>query len=195
MPVNLLCISAEPVSSSWEQVFKNYNFDAFYARGKLKVKQILQTERIQCILWQYTKLQHTFAQDIIDTLNQFPLVPVVVASYEPGIKSLDLIQSTNKQIDLNDKPDLVCNAINFMINTLQETQPNQDTDASPLESEIVFRHKIKQSLQTPKQELALHEKVPVTNFWLGVKPTEKQLLHAVEESPSLLRRFKKFWKK
>ena len=103
MKLNLLLVSFEDFPSDIELKIQERGIGCYYARGRLKVMEILKQEEINGIVWFHKGYSPALAADLINTFNQKNLIPVIILTTKVGEPELiKRIQSRKKLVDLND---------------------------------------------------------------------------------------------
>ncbi|MDT8446345.1 MAG: hypothetical protein RRB13_05560 [bacterium] len=172
MNLNLLLISALDFPEDLLEHMHDYGFSTKEARGRLKVKSLLEEAHFDAVVWCFEGYDRDLAQDLIQLLNLRQEIPLVLLSGD--LEASDLtqqIKGTFGQLDLGEEPAELLKAIEFAC-----VQP-PDTQGGVMQ-EIDFRNLVRQ-VTLNRSEMGLPESphtLKLQSAWVAVDGNEKRLL-------------------
>ena len=184
MNLKLLLISAEDFPAKLAEHMSDYGFRTVEARGRLKIKSLLESERFDAIAWCYEGYELSLASDLLETLNQRDQIPLILLTGNLESPSIETdIKGPFGVLDLADEPADLLKAIEYACR-----KPSSE-DGAPLQ-EIDFKNLVREvTLNKGQYPNTQPQSFKLQSAWLAVDDNEKRLLAAQEEYPrSLWRR-------
>jgi len=170
MDLKLLLIAADTFPVPLTEHMEDYGFSTIEARGRLKIKSLLENERLDAIVWCHEGYEASLADDLLETLNQRGGIPLVLltGNFESPLIEAD-IQGAFGLLDMAQDPTDLLKAIEYACRKpIQEGAALQEIDFKNLVSQVTG-NKI-QFANGPSSALKLK------SAWLAVDKNEKRLL-------------------
>lgn len=176
----LIVSDQEHVRQRLDFLKKDWNYQ--FSRACLKTKQILTTQKISLILWDYSQTPKLLIQDLIGVFNRFITIPILVL-YENSLDSEYLTKINNhfETIEFyEDKQDILAK-IEELSNGFTYNTPSKKPSLHEIEFRNVLQKTISKtdtisskSIQSKLPEKSLHVKLSAP--WNSVDKTEKEFL-------------------
>jgi len=175
MDLKLLLIAADTFPAHLTEHMEDYGFTTIEARGRLKIKSLLETERLDGIVWCHEGYDPSLANDLTETLNQRGAIPLVLLTGNFESPLIDAgIQGTFGILDMAEDPTDLLKAIEYACRKpAQEGVALQEIDFKNLVRQVTGNKT--QFAQVPQEALKLQ------SAWLAVDGNEKRLLSSREE--------------
>ena len=198
MKANLLVVTGDELEDSIASHLADRGFFLFFARGRLKVKEIFQENKIDAIIWMFNEKEKYLADDLVAIFAEHKSVPVVIIT-EKVVDYLfsDKVRNAHVNIDRNDDVEDIGRVI--------ETACNQNLENGILPAEegvpeIEFKNAvanlISEKRQTDGEKTGSHDTLKLSYPWIAVREKEKNILSQSEKKKiSLLKRLWLYWNK
>lgn len=168
MNLKLLLISAQDFPTDLLERMRDYGFGTLEARGRLKVKELLEAQSFDALIWCIEGYDQALAQDLLETLNQRPPVPLILLTGNLEAQDFALsVEGSFGRLDLGEEPAELLKAIEFAC-----TQPKP---SGATLQEIDFKGLVSQ-VTGQKANFPPSATLKLQSAWLAVDGNEKRLL-------------------
>ena len=195
----ILIVSANDFPETLANKFEENGFSCLFSRGRLKSKELLTENQIDCLVWLYPEYDSGLASDLLTLFNDFPDIPVVpiVQNYNEDLK--EEITAFFRSVDLNDDPLEIIQAVSEACSqskTVSVTQQEPVKQDAHLH-EIDFKNAVHQLLQNPDEEDQEDKsRLEILTPWIAVDENERKILRPPTdevEKQTFLSRVKAFF--
>lgn len=178
MDLKLLLISALDFPEDLLEHIHDYGFSTHEARGRLKVKSLLESETFDAVVWCFEGYDRDLAQDLLQLLNQRGDTPLILLTGDLEASELTQdIRGAYGELDLGEEPGELLKAIEFAC--VQPPEPQ-----GGVMQEIDFRNLVRQVTHHPGELNASGtQTMKLQSAWLAVDGNEKRLLSTQKDVP------------
>jgi len=179
MKANLMLVSNDDFPVRVSDYFKQHKFSCFFARGRLKIKEIFDREKMDTIVWLFRDYDEGLAGDLIIAFNEQDNIPLILITEAYGDADLsDIIEGVYAHHDINDNLSEIRNSIESACNLKDESNTNEPFRINL--PEIDFKNAVHQLISQPEKTTAEVEqsegKLVIEAPWSAVSKKEKKIL-------------------
>jgi len=179
MKANLMLVSNDDFPVRVSDYFKQHEFFCFFARGRLKIKEIFDHEKMDTIVWLFRDYDEGLAGDLIKAFNEQKNIPLILITEAYGDADLsDIIEGVFAHHDINDNLSEIRNSIESACNLKEESNTNEPFRINL--PEIDFKNAVRQLITEPDKTAAEVEhskgKLVIEAPWSAVSKKEKKIL-------------------
>jgi hypothetical protein len=196
MKANLLLVSNDDFPVGVSDYFKQHEFSCFFARGRLKIKEIFNHKKMDTIVWLFRDYDEGLASDLIKAFNEQDSIPLILITEAYGDSDLsEIVAGVYAHHDINDNLSDIRNSIESACNLTEENISNEPAriNLPEIDFKNAVRHLITESSDHASDVDDSKGKLVIDAPWSAVSKKEKNILsngfvQQVEKSV-----FKKIW--
>ncbi len=193
MKANLLVVTGNEFKNTITSDLENLGFSLYFARGRLKVKEIFKERQVDVIVWLLSEDEKRLAGDLLTIFNENEDVPIVIITEKlANYNFSEKIRASYTNIDINDDPKEIRKAI--------ETACTQSLGKEAIRKEkdlpeIEFKNTVSSMVSDQKSyESDVHgseDKLHLSSPWIAVGKKEKDILsdQMIEKKTSKIKSF------
>ena len=181
MNKNLLLISADDFPAGLISYFENQNFICEFARGRLKIKEIFEKQKIDVAIWFFKGYDLALAEDLISVFNNFQNVPIIMItqSFE-DVETSKKVSQLFAVYDANDEIEDIHKSIFRACHQSSSALDDEKPEKEVFIPEINFKNVVREIVSENKDEVETDEKeesmIDIETPWIAVDKNEKKIL-------------------
>ena len=179
MKANLLLVSNDDFPVGVSDYFKQHEFSCFFARGRLKIKEIFNHKKMDTIVWLFRDYDEGLASDLIKAFNEQDNIPLILITEAYGDTDLsDIVAGVYAHHDINDNLGDIRNSIESACNLTEENISNEPARVNLPEIDFknAVRHLITESSDHASDVDDSKGKLVIDAPWSAVSKKEKKIL-------------------
>jgi hypothetical protein len=179
MKANLLLVSNDDFPVGVSDYFKQHEFSCFFARGRLKIKEIFNHKKMDTIVWLFRDYDEGLASDLIKAFNEQDNIPLILITEAYGDTDLsDIVAGVYAHHDINDNLGDIRNSIESACNLTEENISNEPARVNLPEIDFknAVRHLITESSDHASNGDDSKGKLVIEAPWSAVSKKEKKIL-------------------
>lgn len=189
MNYSLLIVSAnDNILTPISEGLQDYGFSCFYARGRLKVKELLQEQDVNAIVWFYHGYNESLAKELLGTFDIYLEIPIILITKD--FADPDFMKESRNtlfQIDQNEDVRDILSEVERACNQSHEIQDEEDDLFAENLHEIDFKHAMNHIIVSSDENREQEEKssasLKVLTPWIAVDSKEKQIIAGFGTAP------------
>ena len=179
MKANLLLVSNDDFPVGVSDYFKQHEFSCFFARGRLKIKEIFNHKKMDTIVWLFRDYDEGLASDLIKAFNEQHNIPLILITEAYGDTDLsDIVAGVYAHYDINDNLSDIRNSIESACNLTEENISNEPARVNL--PEIDFKNAVRHLITEPSDHASNGDdskgKLVIEAPWSAVSKKEKKIL-------------------
>lgn len=176
--------------------FKQHEFSCYFARGRLKIKEIFNREKMDVIVWLFRDYDEGLASDLIKAFNEQQNVPLILITEAYGDSDLsNIIEGVYAHHDINDNLSDIRNSIESACNLTEENISSEPAriNLPEIDFKNAVRHLITKTSNHASEVDESKGKLVIDAPWSAVSKKEKKILSngLVEKTEKSV--FEKIW--
>ena len=178
MKANLLVVTGDEFKNSIISHLENHGFTLYFARGRLKVKEIFTEKKIDAALWLFSENEKELADDLLTILNEHQSIPVVIVTEKfVNYLFLEEIENMHSIIDINDDDEDIRKAVELACNqNLKKNVVSAEKDVSEIKFKNAVTNLIVEKRRPDAKKTENDEILTLNSPWIAVGKKEKDIL-------------------